>query len=115
MKKSILKKISERSRRLFCKKLEKDLPKMAALIERKNFSEIAEQLNQFDAPPPTKKMFIEVGLEYPVCDIYPARDTIDFLKDSIQDFLNQNLSDGDDRLKLVEISVMSERIIITIK
>ena len=68
-----------------------------------------------DAGKGTKHLAISIDLTYPACDIYSAKDTIDFLNDSIQDFLNANLSDGDDRLKLETLTVSCENNTITYK
>lgn len=62
-----------------------------------------------------KHLTISMDLYYPACDIYNAKDTIEFLHDSIQDYLNANLSDGDDRLKLETITVSCENNTITYK
>ena len=62
-----------------------------------------------------KHLSISIDMTYPTCDTYNAKDTIDFLQDSIQDFLNANLSDGDDRLKLSTITVSCENNTITYK
>lgn len=53
----------------------------------------------------TKKIHIEVELSYPACDYYDVTDVADFVKEYIQDWLNANLSDGDDRLKLTSVTV----------
>ena len=66
-------------------------------------------------PKPYKKLTIEVEMTYPSCDTYSAKDTIDFLHDSIQDWLNANLSDGDDRLKIENLTVSCENNTITYK
>lgn len=66
-----------------------------------------------DADKGRKHLTISVDLTYPTCDIYSAKDTIDFLHDSIQDWLNANLSDGDDRLKTENITVTCENNTIT--
>lgn len=62
-----------------------------------------------------KHLSISIDMTYPACDTYDAKDTIDFLQDSIQNFLNANLSDGDDRLKLSTIKVSCENNTITYK
>ena len=60
-----------------------------------------------------KTMKIEVELTYPWCDHYPANDAAEFLKESVQDWLNANLSDGDNRLRLVSVSVKSDNMTYT--
>ena len=60
-----------------------------------------------------KHLTISLDLTYPACDTYSAKDTIDFLHDSIQDWLTANLSDGDDRLKTENITVTCENNTIT--
>ena len=60
-----------------------------------------------------KTMKIEVELAYPWCDHYPANDAAEFLKESVQDWLNANLSDGDNRLRLVSVSVKSDNMTYT--
>ena len=62
-----------------------------------------------------KHLSISIDMIYPACDTYDAKDTIDFLQDNIQDFLNANISDGDDRLKLSTITVSCENNTITYK
>lgn len=62
-----------------------------------------------------KHLSISIDMTYPACDTYDAKDTIDFLQDNIQDFLNANISDGDDRLKLSTITVSCENNTITYK
>lgn len=57
-----------------------------------------------------KKLRIEVELDYPSCDIYPAEEVIEFVHEHIQDWLNANLSDGDNRLKLTNLTVTSDNI-----
>lgn len=66
-----------------------------------------------DASKAPKTMKIEVELTYPWCDHYPANDAAEFLKESVQDWLNANLSDGDDRLRLVSVSVKSDNMTYT--
>lgn len=66
-----------------------------------------------DASKAPKTMKIEVELTYPWCDHYPANDAAEFLKESVQDWLNANLSDGDNRLRLVSVSVKSDNMTYT--
>ena len=70
-----------------------------------------EQLARKHKMPKTMK--IEVELTYPWCDHYPANDAAEFLKESVQDWLNANLSDGDNRLRLVSVSVKSDNMTYT--
>lgn len=65
-----------------------------------------EQLRIDHKMPKTLK--VEVELTYPAGDYYPAKDAAEFVKENIQDWLNANLSDGDDRLRLIRTRVESE-------
>lgn len=112
MKKSILKKISLRTRKRFNEQLKKDMPKIVNTIQERSFSDIIDDFRHFQ--PARKVMRIELELEYPGCDHYSTLDTVEFLKENIQDYLNQNLSDGDDRLKMTNLTVSCENVKYTI-
>lgn len=56
-------------------------------------------------PKPYKKLTIEVEMTYPACDIYDTKDTFEFVGENIMAWLNANLSDGDDRLKISRLRV----------
>lgn len=58
-----------------------------------------------DANKAPKTLKVEVELTYPAGDYYPATDAAEFVKENIQDWLNANLSDGDDRLRLQGVKV----------
>ncbi len=62
-----------------------------------------------------KTLRLEIELTYPGCDHYSAKDAAEFVKENIQDWLNANLSDGDDRLRLVNVKVKSDNHTIEIK
>ena len=59
-------------------------------------------------PKPYKKLTIEVEMTYPACDIYDTKDTFEFVGENIMDWLNANLSDGDDRLKISRLRVTND-------
>lgn len=59
-------------------------------------------------PKPYKKLTIEVEMTYPACDIYDTKDTFEFVDENIMAWLNANLSDGDDRLKLSRLRVTND-------
>ena len=80
-----------------------------------DITKIAMAILRGEEIPNRKKVRIEVELEYPSCDIYPTREIMEFLEESLQEYLNANLSDGDDRLKMTHISVTSEGITMTKK
>lgn len=65
-----------------------------------------EQLAREHKMPKTLK--VEVELTFPAGDYYHAKDAAEFVKENIQDWLNANLSDGDDRLRLIRTRVESE-------
>lgn len=72
-----------------------------------------EQLAREHKMPKTLK--VEVELTYPAGDYYPAKDAAEFVKENIQDWLNANLSDGDDRLRLIRTRVESENFTIELR
>ena len=72
-----------------------------------------EQLAMEHKMPKTLK--VEVELTYPAGDYYPAKDAAEFVKENIQDWLNANLSDGDDRLRLIRTRVESENFTIELR
>lgn len=72
-----------------------------------------EQLAREHKMPKTLK--VEVELTYPAGDYYPAKDAAEFVKENIQDWLNANLSDGDDRLRLIKTRVESENFTIELR
>lgn len=55
-----------------------------------------------------KKLTIEVEMTYPACDIYDTKDTFEFVDENIMAWLNANLSDGDDRLKISRLRVTND-------
>ena len=59
-------------------------------------------------PKPYKKLTIEVEMTYPACDIYDTKDTFEFVGENIMAWLNANLSDGDDRLKISRLRVTND-------
>ena len=59
-------------------------------------------------PKPYKKLTIEVEMTYPACDIYDTKDTFEFVGENIMAWLNANLSDGDDRLKISHLRVTND-------
>lgn len=59
-------------------------------------------------PKPYKKLTIEVEMTYPSCDTYDTKDIIEFVGENIMDWLNANLSDGDDRLKMFRLKVTND-------
>ena len=59
-------------------------------------------------PKPCKKLTIEVEMTYPACDIYDTKDTFEFVGENIMAWLNANLSDGDDRLKMFRLKVTND-------
>lgn len=59
-------------------------------------------------PKPYKKLTIEVEMTYPSCDIYDTKDIMEFVGENIMDWLNANLSDGDDRLKMFRLKVTND-------
>lgn len=59
-------------------------------------------------PKPYKKLAIEVEMTYPSCDIYDTKDITEFVGENIMDWLNANLSDGDDRLKMFRLKVTND-------
>jgi hypothetical protein len=59
-------------------------------------------------PKPYKKLTIEVEMTYPACDIYDTKDTFEFVDENIMAWLNANLSDGDDRLKISHLRVTND-------
>lgn len=60
-------------------------------------------------PKPYKKLTIEVEMTYPACDTYDAKDSFEFVSENIQDWLNANLSDGDNRLRISRLSVTCDK------
>lgn len=62
-----------------------------------------------------KTLKVEVELTYPAGDYYPAKDAAKFVKENIQDWLNANLSDGDNRLRLIRTRVESENFTIELR
>ena len=60
-----------------------------------------------------KRMRIEVDFIYPNGDTYAPMETMESLLEWFEERLNTELSDGDRRLKMVKISVDSERCKIT--
>ena len=59
-------------------------------------------------PKPYKKLTIEVEMTYPSCDIYDTKDIMEFVGENIMAWLNANLSDGDDRLKMFRLKVTND-------
>lgn len=59
-------------------------------------------------PKPYKKLTIEVEMTYPSCDTYDTKDIMEFVGENIMDWLNANLSDGDDRLKMFRLKVTND-------
>ena len=59
-------------------------------------------------PKPYKKLTIEVEMTYPACDIYDTKDTFEFVGENIMAWLNANLSDGDNRLKISRLRVTND-------
>lgn len=59
-------------------------------------------------PKPYKKLAIEVEMTYPSCDTYDTKDIMEFVGENIMDWLNANLSDGDDRLKMFRLKVTND-------
>lgn len=59
-------------------------------------------------PKPYKKLTIEVEMTYPSCDTYDTKDIMEFVGENIMDWLNANLSDGDDRLKMFRMKVTND-------
>jgi len=115
--------LSEKSREEFGRKMAKEMPKIKKLLSSEGLSEI---LKRFIPSPPTseeqeawkrkvqaypgfKKMTIEVELSYPDCDTYDAKDSFEFVSENIQDWLNANLSDGDNRLRISRLSVTCDK------
>lgn len=107
--------LSRRSRESFRKQLDAEWPIIQNTIHQRNLSEVIDDFYHGHGVPAKKKMKIEIELEYPSCDIYDAKDTSEFLRDNFQDYLNANLSDGDDRLKVTELSAMCEGVKYTYK
>ena len=103
------------------KELAKDMRRWESLVMANPKKEVndddlmqqAIELWKEDRQKMPKTMKIEVELTYPWCDHYPANDAAEFLKESVQDWLNANLSDGDDRLRLVSVSVKSDNMTYT--
>ena len=59
-------------------------------------------------PKPYKKLAIEVEMTYPSCDTYDTKDIMEFVGENIMAWLNANLSDGDDRLKMFRLKVTND-------
>ena len=59
-------------------------------------------------PKPYKKLTIEVEMTYPSCDTYDTKDIMEFVGENIMAWLNANLSDGDDRLKMFRLKVTND-------
>lgn len=59
-------------------------------------------------PKTYKKLTIEVEMTYPACDIYDTKDTFEFVGENIMAWLNANLSDGDNRLKISRLRVTND-------
>jgi len=59
-------------------------------------------------PKPYKKLTIEVEMRYPTCDIYDTKDIAEFVGENIMPWLNANLSDGDNRLKISRLKVIND-------
>ena len=75
-----------------------------------SFEELEKWKHQvLNYPKPYKKMTIEVELSYPDCDTYDAKDSFEFVSENIQDWLNANLSDGDNRLRISRLSVTCDK------
>lgn len=79
-----------------------------------NFKPSFEDMERFkhevlNYPKPCKKLTIEVEMTYPACDTYDAKDSFEFVSENIQDWLNANLSDGDNRLRISRLSVTCDK------
>lgn len=79
-----------------------------------NFKPSFENMERFkhevlNYPKPYKKLTIEIEMTYPACDTYDAKDSFEFVSENIQDWLNANLSDGDNRLKISRLSVTCDK------
>jgi len=115
--------LSKKSREEFGRKMAKEMPKIKKLLSSEGLS---ETLKRFIPSPPTseeqeawkrkvqtypgfKKMKIDVELSYPDCDTYDAKDSFEFVSENIQDWLNANLSDGDNRLRISRLSVTCDK------
>ena len=55
-----------------------------------------------------KQLLINIEMLYPSCDKYDPKDVGEFVQDNVQDWLNANLSDGDDRMIWDRIDVIGE-------
>ena len=55
-----------------------------------------------------KQLLISVEMLYPSCDKYDPKEVGEFVQENIQDWLNANLSDGDDRLIWDRIDLIGE-------
>lgn len=55
-----------------------------------------------------KNVLLNIEMLYPSCDTYDMKDLGEFILENIQEWINNNISDGDDRMKCYRVGILGE-------